>query len=202
MGGVKSDLRAAFLLARRALPAHEHDAEAHALVGHLREIIADGETVCAYVSVGSEPGSIELIESLHRRSIRVLLPVARHDDAGIPQPLLWGEYRPGRLVEARLGLREPTEPWLPAEAVAKASTVLVPALAVDRAGTRLGRGAGFYDRTLVLAERSARLIAVVRDEELVDELPAEPHDVPMTHALTPGRGLVALGNDENRTRTT
>ena len=74
-----------------------------------------------------------------------------------------------------------------------AAVVFVPALAVDRAGTRLGRGAGFYDRTLPLAGPAARLVAVVRDDELVDELPAEPHDVPMTHALTPRGGLVELG---------
>jgi 5-formyltetrahydrofolate cyclo-ligase len=60
---------------------------------------------------------------------------------------------------------------------------------------RLGRGAGFYDRTLGLANRAARLIAVVRDDELVERLPAEPHDVRMTHALTPGHGLVALTGD-------
>jgi 5-formyltetrahydrofolate cyclo-ligase len=71
--------------------------------------------------------------------------------------------------------------------------VLVPALAVDHAGVRLGRGAGFYDRTLPLTHPSARLVAVVRDDELVDEIPAEAHDVPMTHALTPRRGLVQLG---------
>ena len=69
----------------------------------------------------------------------------------------------------------------------------MPALAVDRAGVRLGRGAGFYDRSLPLADPAARLVAVVRDDELVDRLPAEPHDVRMTHALTPGRGFVALG---------
>ena len=105
----------------------------------------------------------------------------------------WGQYLPGQLVPARLGLQEPQKPWLPAEAVADATVVFVPALAVDRAGVRLGRGAGFYDRTLPLALPSARLVAVVRDDELVDEIPAEPHDVPMTHALTPGQGLVALG---------
>jgi 5-formyltetrahydrofolate cyclo-ligase len=58
---------------------------------------------------------------------------------------------------------------------------------------RLGRGAGFYDRSLPLAARTARLVAVVRDDELVDRLPAEPHDVRMTYALTPNGGLVALG---------
>jgi 5-formyltetrahydrofolate cyclo-ligase len=57
---------------------------------------------------------------------------------------------------------------------------------------RLGRGRGFYDRSLAARDPHARLMAVVRDEELVDELPAEPHDVAMTHALTPRRGVVEL----------
>jgi 5-formyltetrahydrofolate cyclo-ligase len=188
----KTELRAAILQARRSLAPQLRDAEAHALCAHLPGLIGDGQTVCAYVPVGSEPGSIELIDSLLRRDVRVLLPVAHHDAAGIPMPLQWGVYRPGALVEARFGLREPAEPWLPADAVAAAAVVLVPALAVDRVGVRLGRGAGFYDRSLVLADPAARLVAVVRDDELVDKLPAEPHDMRMTHALTPQRGLVAL----------
>ena len=192
MSGTKAELRTALLAARRGVSRHEHDSEAQALVQHLPALVAGAETVCAYVPVGPEPGSIELIDALHRRRIRVLLPVARSDAAGNPQPLQWGEYRPGELVEARFGLREPAEPWLGADAVAQASVILVPALAVDRAGVRLGRGAGFYDRSLPLADPAARLVAVVRDDELVDLLPAEPHDVRMTHALTPRGGLVAL----------
>ncbi|PQM48926.1 5-formyltetrahydrofolate cyclo-ligase [Mycobacterium talmoniae] len=58
---------------------------------------------------------------------------------------------------------------------------------------RLGRGGGFYDRSLALAAPEAPLIAVVRDEEVLDELPCEPHDVRMTHALTPGTGVTSLG---------
>lgn len=122
----------------------------------------------------------------------MLLPVAQHDDADAPLPLRWGEYRPGHLVAARFGLREPAPPWLAPDAVAEAAVVLVPALAVDRTGVRLGRGAGFYDRSLGSADPDALLIAVVRDDELVERLPSEPHDVRMTHALTPGLGLVAL----------
>nr|WP_041314962.1 5-formyltetrahydrofolate cyclo-ligase [Mycobacterium sp. JS623] len=188
----KTELRAEILTARRALAPQLHDAEAHALCEHLPTFIEAGETVCAYVPVGSEPGSVELIDSLLRREVRVLLPVAHHDAAGLPVPLLWGEYRPGGLVQARFGLLEPTQPWLPADAIAVASAVLVPALAVDRTGVRLGRGAGFYDRSLPLAAPAARLVAVVRDDELVERLPAEPHDVRMTHALTPNSGLTAL----------
>jgi 5-formyltetrahydrofolate cyclo-ligase len=189
----KAELRAEMLSARRGLTPEAHDREAQALVGHLLALVTDAETVCGYVPVGSEPGSIELVGALHRRGVRVLLPVARSDSAGVPQPLQWGEYRSGELVEAPYGLREPAQPWLGADAVADASLILVPALGVDRTGVRLGRGAGFYDRSLPLADAAARLIAVVRDDELVDHLPAEPHDVRMTHALTPRDGLVALG---------
>ena len=57
---------------------------------------------------------------------------------------------------------------------------------------RLGRGAGFYDRSLGERNARARLVAVVRDDEVLDELPAEPHDVRMTHAITPHGGLIAL----------
>ena len=159
-------------------------------------LVNTGGTVCAYVPVGAEPGSIQMLDALLRRADRVLLPVARTtaDDSAVA--LQWGDYRPGQLVAARFGLLEPAGPWLPPTALAEASVVFVPALAVDRAGARLGRGRGFYDRTLVMRNPHARVIAVVRDDELLDEVPHEAHDVPMTHALTPGRGLIELGTVE------
>jgi 5,10-methenyltetrahydrofolate synthetase len=158
----------------------------------LENIVSWGSTVCAYVPVGAEPGSIEMLDVLLRRAGRVLLPVARTTADDAPLPLRWGEYQPGTLTSARWGLLEPREPWLPASAIAEAGLILVPSLAVDRSGVRLGRGRGFYDRSLGERQPHARLIAVVRDAELVDELPAEPHDVPMTDALTPRAGLIAL----------
>ncbi len=158
----------------------------------LELVVSSGSTVCAYVPVGTEPGSIEMVNMLLRRSGRVLLPVARTTADDSPLPLRWGEYRPGALASGRWGLLEPPEPWLPASAVAEADLVLVPALAVDRSGVRLGRGQGFYDRSLRGHNPKAQLMAVVRDTELVDELPAEPHDIPMTHALTPHAGVVTL----------
>ena len=70
--------------------------------------------------------------------------------------------------------------------------MLVPALGVDRRGMRLGRGAGYYDRSLLFAAPDAVLLAVVRDEELVECLPGQPHDVRMSGALTPARGVLEL----------
>lgn len=192
MQRTKAQVRAEILAARRSVTPQTRSAEADALAAHLPAVIDPGQTVCAYVPVGSEPGSLGLIDALVRVDVVVLLPVARQNSAGTPLPLQWGRYRQGELVDAPFGLREPPPPWLPADAVAGAAVVLVPALAVDRHGVRLGRGAGFYDRTLSLADPSAALVAVVRDDELVAHLPAEPHDVRMTHALTPGAGLTPL----------
>jgi len=189
----KAALRQRLLAARRSVSDGARADEARSLADHVNAVVDSGGTVCAYVPVGAEPGSIEMLDVLLQRANRVLLPVARTTADNSPVALQWGEYRPGQLVAARFGLLEPAGPWLPATALAEASVVLVPALAVDRTGVRLGRGRGFYDRTLVSRNAHARLVAVIRDEELLDELPHEPHDVPMTHALTPGRGLVELG---------
>ena len=189
----KAALRERLLAARRSVSDDARADEARSLTDHVNAVVDSGSTVCAYVPVGAEPGSIQMLDVLLQRANRVLLPVARTTADNSPVALQWGEYRPGQLVAARFGLLEPAGPWLPATALAEASVVLVPALAVDRTGVRLGRGRGFYDRTLVSRDPHARLVAVIRDAELLDELPHEPHDVPMTHALTPGRGLVELG---------
>jgi 5-formyltetrahydrofolate cyclo-ligase len=192
----KATLRKKLLAARRSVADDARAREAQALNDHLNDhlgdVLSSGSTVCAHVPVDAEPGSIEMLDVLLRRAGRVLVPVAHTAGDGTSLPLVWGEYRPGRLVTGRFGLLEPRKPWLPATVLVQASVVIVPALAVDRIGERLGRGRGFYDRSLVFRDPQARLVALVRDEELVDELPAEPHDVRMTHALTPGRGVICF----------
>ncbi len=179
----KGQWRARLLAARRAVPWAAHAEEAAALARAVRSFIG---TVCAYHPVGTEPGSAAMLDALRDGGARVLLPVV--EGAG---PLDWavhtGEFRPGRW-----GLLEPTGPRLGPAAVATAAVVLVPSLAVARDGVRLGRGGGYYDRSLVLVGDSAALVAVVRDEELVASLPHEPHDVRMTAALTPRCGLLPL----------
>lgn len=194
LAGTKAQLRQTLLTARRALADAVRSSEAQALCGHLPEVVTAAETACAYVPVGAEPGSPAIVDRLNEVCARVLLPVTRCGPDGEPLALLWGEYVPGALVAGRFGLLEPGPPWLASTAVAEADVVLVPALAVDRHGVRLGRGGGFYDRSLPLCRPGTRLVAVVRDAEVVDELPSEAHDVRMTHALTPGHGLISLAS--------
>ncbi len=186
----KSQWRTAILASRREMDADTRAAEADALAAAAREIgvtLGADATVCAYVPVGREPGSVAMLDALAGVVGRVLLPVARE-----PGPLEWAPYRGAdALVSAPFGLKEPEPPFLPPDVVAEAALLLVPALAVDRRGVRLGRGAGFYDRTLALAS-GPRLVAVVRDAEFVDELPEDPHDVRMREVLTPLGGLRTL----------
>lgn len=182
----KAAVRRRLLTARSA--REDGELTAAALQGHvLGQPWASGSSVAAYAPVGSEPGSRGLLDALRRQGVRVLLPVV----AG--RELHWSSYD-GALRAGPWDLLEPTGPVLPPTALATADAVLVPALAVDPNGTRLGRGAGFYDRALPHARPGIPLVALLHDGELLAEmLPAEPHDIPMTAAVTPARGLVHLG---------
>ncbi len=188
----KQQWRAELSARRAAVGAQVRKTEADALtaaVGRLATEWADGAWVAAYVPVGGEPGSTAMLDALRAGGARVLLPVT-----GPPGPLDWAEYTgAGSLRRGRYGLLEPDGPRLSTAAIESAHVILVPALAVDLEGVRLGRGAGYYDRTLPAARPAARLVAVVRDDELVSRLPEEPHDRRMGWALTPGGGLRRLG---------
>lgn len=185
----KQGWRSRVLAERSTTSPAQHDSEAARLALHVVAFVVPGSTVCAYVPVGHEPGSLAMLDALRSHGAHVLLPIAR--DSG---PLSWASYDgPDTLVRARYGLREPAGSVQPPQAIGTAAVVFLPALAVDRRGVRLGRGAGFYDRTLDLAGSDARLVAVVRDGEIVDELPEDPHDRRVGWALTPRRGPVRLG---------
>ncbi|APU12736.1 MULTISPECIES: 5-formyltetrahydrofolate cyclo-ligase [Actinoalloteichus] len=193
----KDEWRDTLVAARRAVSAATRAAEAEALAAVLGEL-ADGlagETVCAYLPVRTEPGSIDGLDSLRRAGVRVLLPIVAGAGA-----LDWAEFT-GRngLRTGPFGLQEPAGSPLGTAAVVWASLLLVPALAVDQTGVRLGRGGGYYDRSLPGVRATATVAAVIRDEEHVDALlPAEPHDVLMTSVLTPGGGLRRLSTAGRR----
>jgi 5-formyltetrahydrofolate cyclo-ligase len=189
----KNRWRTTLVAARRALPAPVRAARAVALAGAaVRLAGATGGPVCAYLPVGSEPGSPELVDALRAAGHRVLLPVVPPG----PAALDWAEYTgPASLAAGPLGLREPTGTRLGPSAVADARLVLVPGLAADRTGVRLGRGGGYYDRTLPLVAAEIPVVVVLNDEELVERLPAEPHDRRVTGALLPDAGHTPLGNN-------
>jgi 5-formyltetrahydrofolate cyclo-ligase len=136
-------------------------------------------TVAAYVSVGREPGTGPLLTALQEAGKRVILPVLLPDN-----DLDWAVYTgDSDLASASRGLLEPKAAPLGVHAIATADLVLVPAVAVTRSGMRLGRGGGSYDRAL--ARVSGTTIAIVNQEEVVDAVPVEAHDLRVHLIATP-----------------
>ncbi|MEV5853806.1 5-formyltetrahydrofolate cyclo-ligase [Streptomyces anulatus] len=182
----KSSLRRE-LLAARALLTKEDAARTAAVLAEaalrLPEL-ADARTVAAYVSVGREPGTRVLLEALRGRGVRVLLPVLLADN-----DLDWAAYEgPEHLLPAGRGLLEPDGPRLGPAAVLDADAVLLPGLAVDGSGMRLGRGGGSYDRVLARLTAAAAhpsLVVLLYDDEVVARVPSEPHDHPVDAVVTP-----------------
>ena len=187
----KAELRAQVLAQRSALPADQRSAAATLIRD---AVLAEPQvqmagTIAVYYSIGSEPGTHGLVYALHKRGSYVLLPVLRPDG-----DLDWASYEgPDSMVPGPRGLLEPGEPPRGVDAVARADAVLVPALAVDGAGRRLGRGGGSYDRALARVGPLVPLIALVYDDELVEHVPAEGHDIPVRATVSPRAGMTVTG---------
>ena len=142
-------------------------------------------TIAAYYSIGTEPDTHGLVFALWKRGSYVVLPVLLPDG-----DLDWASYEgPDSLAPGARGLLQPVEPVRGPGTVARADIVLVPALAVDAAGNRLGRGGGSYDRALARVGAQVPTIALLYDGELLDHVPAEPHDRAVRAVARPSHGL-------------
>ncbi len=197
----KPSVRSRLLGLRADLAATERAAAGQALCRvalGIREINA-ARIVCAYVPIGSEPDTRPLLAALRDHAVRVLLPVLLADGE-----LAWGVYEGERsLRSGPRGTHSPTGPTLGMDAIRSADAVLVPGVAVDREGVRLGRGGGSYDRALARINREPPIsvqdsphgptrpftAVLLYDGEILDELPHEPHDQPVDAAITPS-GIV------------
>ena len=183
----KTALRDQVLAARRRRSLGEAADDAAAIARHILAApeVRLAATVAAYVSVGREPGTGLLLDALVEGGKRVVLPVVLPD-----LDLDWAVYTGATgLAPARMGLLEPVAPRLGVDAVATADAVVVPGLAASPTGLRLGRGGGCYDRALARVPVGTFTCLVAYDDELGREVPVEPHDRPVTAAVTP-RGIV------------
>lgn len=184
----KTALRDQVVAARRRVPLADLAPVAEALADHLLAdpAVRRAATVTAYVSVGREPGTSVLLDRLVAAGKRVLLPVVLPD-----LDLDWALHD-GALSPATMGLLEPTGPRLGPGAVAGADVLLLPGLAASYDGHRLGKGGGCYDRALARVPLGTPTIVLLHDGELGLDVPVEPHDLPVTHAVTPSTGVVRL----------
>jgi 5-formyltetrahydrofolate cyclo-ligase len=182
-------LRAAMRRRRHALPVRERLEAAAALASQLLpELATHRGRVAGYWAVGGEL-PLHAVQSALPATLRWCLPVL-HDDGR----LRFREWAAGQALGSnRHGIPEPAEgPLLEATALA---VVLVPLLAFDARGQRLGQGGGWYDRSFafrrlppggVPSAAIPRLIGIGYDWQRVEALAATDWDVPLDAVATPG----------------
>ena len=187
---LKGALRRRLVAARAAMSDSTRREAGRLIRDHvlgMPEVAAAG-TIAAYYSVGTEPDTHGLIFALWKRGSYVVLPVLLPDG-----DLDWASYEgPDSLAPGPRGLLQPAEPVRGVETIARADVVLVPALAVDVAGNRLGRGGGSYDRALSRVGPQVPLIALLYDAELLPSVPVEAHDQAVRAVARPGHGITRL----------
>lgn len=202
----KAHARSELLAARAAKDIRSRTLDDESLVQQLQSwlVTSVGDlpepVIAAYIPAGDEPGATlpgentgqgfadRLVSAIP--NARLMLPVC---PPAAPQPLCWGYYT-GTLCKGRFGLLEPVpvdSAFAPAE-LEQADAIILPALAADPVtGMRLGRGAGYYDRSLVFARREetaarpAAIAVAVFDEELREGLAFDAHDIPADFVITP-----------------
>ena len=173
---LKNDMRKN-LKARRLSATYDPEL-AEGLNQHLAELclLTSARRIACYLPAGNEPDTELFIDWALDNDIEVLLPVAKKDGS-----LDWVIFD-GETSEGIFGFAEAAGPTV---APLNVDLAIIPALAVDQTGQRLGKGKGYYDRALLHFEPRPKIVAVVFDEELVERVPVEPHDHPVDAVVTP-----------------
>lgn len=171
----KAQLRSKILASRVGRePATE------ALTGNLLELVSQlkAQSVATYLSFGAEPSTTTFISALLNNGIEVLVPKVLQDGT-----LSWFKWDGVSTVTSNLGMLEPDANKLTQVSVSQAELLIIPALAVDVEGNRLGRGKGFFDRELEQLG-SSQVYAVCFEDEFFESLPSEAHDQIVSGVVT------------------
>lgn len=177
----KDEARARSLASRAARADADIAAAGAALAAVEWGELVDGDAVTCYLSMAGEPPTNDVIERLESLGMRVALPIMRPRRA-----LAWG-WHGGDLTRNNYGVLEPAED--PSVELGTMAAMLIPALRAGRDGSRLGRGAGYYDRALAAVPRRDQggplRIVMVFDDEIDTSVPHEALDAPVDVIMTP-----------------
>jgi 5-formyltetrahydrofolate cyclo-ligase len=172
----KQELREQLKAQRKAQALNlEHASD---LLQNLAEIcLANGvATVACYLPFGTEPDTELFIDWALENDLRVLLPVSNSDGT-----LLWINFT-GETAPGIFGFAEPVGDVVSAKEI---DLAIIPAMAADKKGNRLGKGKGYYDRALQELRNGTPVVAVVYAHELLEQIPTENHDHPLDAVVTP-----------------
>ncbi len=163
---------------KRAVPPEEKLRRSEAILRQLEQLPEwdAARVVLLYWSMADEVQTHDFVNRWYKDKV-LLLPCVDGDDLVLrqytgPECLVAGE---------QFGIGEPTGPiWTDLDAI---QIIIVPGVAFDRSGNRMGRGRGFYDRMLK-STVGALKIGIAYDFQMLDEIPVEPHDVKMDRIIT------------------
>ena len=178
----KDTVREQSIAARSARARADISSAGILIANHDWAALCPGQLVTCFVSMATEPPTDELRKKLHELGKKVALPIMKPGNS-----LAWG-FDVDDLVKNSYGIFEPA----PVDVdISNASAILIPALRVGQDGTRLGRGAGYYDRALANvpthSDGGPLRICLVFDDEVDDSVPSEPHDAPIDVIVTPNQ---------------
>jgi 5-formyltetrahydrofolate cyclo-ligase len=180
----KRALRAELRERRQNLTSTERAAATAGLTRQLVDLTTelDVRSVACFLSTTIEPDTRPFLNWAHAQGLRVLLPISREDGL-----LDWTTGDGETETEGLFGMPEAVGELLGPIAINDVDLILVPAAAVDGSGMRMGWGRGYFDKTLGSMERCPPVYAVIFDDELVDEVPRDRHDMPVDGVVTPDR---------------
>lgn len=183
---LKRELRRRRVPLRQAMKASSRQDRSRLIGERVTQLPVWSQAKCvlAFVSMPSEVQTQPLVDAARKAGKQVCAPVLA---PGSPDLSLSVWDPDADLVESPLGFRMPP-PSAPTVADTQVDLVLVPALAIDQSGYRLGYGKGYYDRLLPRLSRAFR-VGLVFDFELMTELPRTPWDVPVHAVVTDTRTL-------------
>ncbi|MBW3606183.1 MAG: 5-formyltetrahydrofolate cyclo-ligase [Actinobacteria bacterium] len=186
----KRRIRQETIARRDRLSAATRAAASRAIRSRLDELhaVTRARTLLGFASFGSEVQLDPLLRAAIDRGVGVFLPwIERFSPPDLQMSRVTD--LDNDLVAARMGIREPDPQWRRPGRVDRLDVVLAPGVAFDAAGTRLGYGAGFYDRLLARLRPDTPVIAVAYDTQIVEALPRLDHDVPVDAIVTQTRTI-------------
>lgn len=176
----KQRIRELLIQKRRMLSAEERTAQSELILSQLEKmtVFREAKTVLLYYPKNNEVDVLPLFKRYKRDKV-LLLPVT-HRNGMTANPYEGND----KMHRGKVGIPEPTTP--PFEG--NIDVIIVPAVAFDKQGNRLGRGGGYYDRFLK-KQTHATIIGVGYDFQLVDEVPVRKHDQKMHRIILPSQTI-------------
>ena len=179
MAKTKQEIRAEVKRRRQALTPQEREEKSRCICSALLTLLDGSGSVMAYISKPPEVNTDPLVLSLIARGTRVIVPIIERETVSLRLSYL---EDPAVLVESTFHVPEPVGHEIPARPD-EIGVAIIPLLAFDRQGNRLGYGAGYYDRFLA-ANPHLKTIGVAFSCQEMPDLPGEPTDIRMNMVLT------------------